>query len=136
MARTRRKEAAAREAATKVAEGIGEALARVVNRLESLDAERARVYKQLLALQERINKQVARFGDTLGRTMSTATTSRSGEAGQASKKTRRGAAKRRPKTTRTSATGAARKRPISCGICGTPGHNARGHAKWETSRAG
>ena len=129
-----KKEAAAREAATKVAEGIGEALARVVNRLESLDAERGRVYTQLLALQERINKQVSRFGDTLGRTMSTATTSRSGDAGLASR-TRRGAAKRRRKTTRTAATGAARKRPISCGICGTPGHNARGHAKWEASRA-
>lgn len=131
MAPTRRKEAAAREAATKVAEGIGEALARVVNRLESLDAERARVYKQLLGLQERINKQVAHFGDALGRTKSTGTTGRSGDESRAQGEV----VKRRATTTRTTTKGAGRKRPISCGICGTPGHNARGHAKWEASRA-
>ena len=35
--------------------GIGEALARMVNRLESLDTEREGAYKQLLGLQKRLN---------------------------------------------------------------------------------
>ena len=65
MPRKRTKEAIAHETATKVAEGIGEALARIVNRLESLDAERERAYKQLLGLQERFNAQVGRFGRAL-----------------------------------------------------------------------
>ena len=104
MPRTRSKKQGAHDTATRVAEGIGEALARIVNRLESLDAERDRVYKQLLALQDRVNPQTASRRTTKKKTRS---------------KTRR------PR----------KKAQIKCGICGTPGHNARGHAKWKASRA-
>ena len=76
MPRKRTKEAIARETATKVAEGIGEALASMVNRLEFLDAERERAYKQLLGLQGRFNAQVARFGRAIGRTVATKSSSR------------------------------------------------------------
>ena len=62
---------AARETATKVAEGIGEALARMVNRFESLDTDRERAYKQILGLQKRFNDQVARLGRAIERTVTT-----------------------------------------------------------------
>ena len=137
MPRKRTREAVAHETATKMAEGIGEALARMVNRLESLDSERERAYKQLLGLQERFNAQVARFGRALGRTVTTVSAGRTGAAGRQSKKTRRLAAKSRPRATRKSPTKQRRKkRRIKCGICGTSGHNARGHAKWKAAANG
>ena len=137
MPRKRTKEAIAHETATKVAEGIGEALARIVNRLESLDAERERAYKQLLGLQERFNAQVARFGRAMiiGRTVTTASAGRTGVRGRLSKKTRGVAAKSRSRITRKSPTKQGRRKGrIKCGICGTSGHNARGHAKWKAAQ--
>ncbi len=135
MPRKRSKEAVAHETATKVAEGIGEALARVVNRLESLDVERASVYKQLLGLQERLNAQVARFGAAIGRTVTAASAGRTGVRGRLSKKTRAIAAKSRLRIARKAPTKQGRKnRRIKCGVCGTLGHNARGHAKWKASQ--
>ena len=132
MPSKRTKEAAAQAAATKVAEGIGEALAGIVNRLESLDAERENVYKQLLGLQKRFNTQVARFGDAVGQRM-TAATDAGRDAGRSPRKARRTSEKRA--STRKTATPRSRKKaPIRCGICGTSGHNARGHAKWKASQ--
>ena len=93
MPSKRTKEAAAQAAATKVAEGIGEALAGIVNRLESLDAERENVYKQLLGLQKRFNTQVARFGDAVGQRM-TAATDAGRDAGRSPRKARRTSEKR------------------------------------------
>ena len=133
MAKKPTKEAFAHETAAKVAEGIGEALARIVNRLESLDAERETVYKQLLGLQKRFNKQVARFGEAIGQRITTPTNGHPGVGRRPRKKARRAGAKRRSKTTRKAATRPDRKKPITCSICGTPGHNARGHSKWEAS---
>ena len=133
--RKRTREAVAHETATKMAEGIGEVLARMVNRLESLDAERARAYKQLLGLQERFNAQVARFGRAIGRTVTTAPAGRTGVRGRLSKKTRGVAAKSRSRITRKSPTKQGRRKGrIKCSICGTSGHNARGHAKWKASQ--
>ena len=135
MPRKRTKEAIAHETATKVAQGIGEALARIVNRLESLDAEREGAYKQLLWLQGRFNAQVGRFGRALGRTMTTVSAGRAGVRGRHRKKTRGVSAKSRSRITRKSPTKQGRrKRRIKCGICGTSGHNARGHAKWKASQ--
>ena len=135
VSKKRTKEAVAHETATKVAEGIGEALARMVNRLESLDTERERAYKQLLGLQERLNAQVARFGRAIGRTVTTASAGRGRLRGRPGKKVRGGAAKSRSNATRKSPTAQSRKKGrIKCGICGTPGHNARGHAKWQASQ--
>ena len=132
MPSKRTKEAAAQAAATKVAEGIGEALAGIVNRIESLDAERENVYTQLLGLQKRFNTQVARFGDAIGQRM-TAATDAARSPGRSPKKARRTTAKRA--STRKAATPRSRtKAPIKCGICGTSGHNARGHAKWKASQ--
>ena len=129
-------EAVAHETATKVAEGIGEALARAVNRLESLDADRERAYTQLLGLQERLNAQAARFGRAIGRTVTMASAGRAGVRGRLRKKTRGIAAKSRSRMTRKSPTKQGRRKGrIKCGICGTPGHNARGHAKWTASQA-
>ena len=62
MARKRRKKVEAQQTAARVAEGIGEALASVVNRLESLEAEREKAYAQLVELQRRVNAQVFQFG--------------------------------------------------------------------------
>ena len=125
MSNKRTKEAAAHEAASKVAEGIGEALAGIVNRLESLDAERESVYRQLLSLQKRFNQQVARFGEAIGQKV----TNRSTKGARAT------TPKRARKTTRTATTSrTSRKSPVRCGVCGTAGHNARGHAKWEASK--
>ena len=126
-------------AATKVAEGIGEALGRIVNRLESLDADRDRAYEQLLALQERLNEQVLRFGRAVGRTMTTAPAGRP-EADRRPGRRRR----QRPVPPEGSAQSeiTQRSRPVNkgtpsrirCGVCSTPGHNARGHARWDASR--
>ena len=128
----RTKEAVAQEAATKVAEGIGEALAGIVNRLESIDAERENVYKQLLGLQKRFNTQVARFGDAIGQRMTGATDAGRG-AGRSPRKARHTAEKR--VSTRKAATSrSCKKAPVTCGICGTSGHNVRGHAKWKASQ--
>ena len=126
MPRKRTKTAVSHETATKVAEGVGEALARAVNRLESLDAERARAYAQLLALQERLNVQVARLGRAIGRTMTSASPGRAGGRGRPRVKTP-GVAAKRPATGR---------KPPTCSICGKPGHNAQGHAKWKASKSG
>ena len=130
MARKRRKKAEAQQTAARVAEGIGEALASVVNRLESLEAEREKAYAQLVELQRRVNAQVFQFGRAIGQRVSTAATGPLG-----------GRVKKRKKPTATSArrrrTTAKRKTSagtIKCGICGTAGHNARGHAKWEASK--
>ena len=126
MPRKRASEAVTDDAATRMAEGIGQALARVVNRLESLDAEREKAYRQLLKLQDRLNKEVARVGHAIGQ--------RVGRVGGG--RTRgRPAAKPHSKQTKTVVTKRGRtEKRITCGICGTPGHNARGHAKWEASR--
>ena len=135
--RKRTEEAVAHETATKMAEGIGEALARVVNRLESLDSERERAYKQLLGLQEHFNAQVARFGRALGRTVTTVSAGRPRVRGQHSKKPRGLAAKSRSRAPRKSPTKqSGKKRRIKCGVCGTSGHNARGHAKWKAAANG
>ena len=133
MPKKRTKEAVAQEAATKVAEGIGEALAAIVNRLESLDAERENVYKQLLDLQRRFNKQVVRVGDAIGQRVTAATTARPGAA-RSPKKARRTAKKRASTQEKAATTRPRKKGPIRCGICGTSGHNARGHAKWKASQ--
>ncbi len=125
MLNKRKREAAAHEAATKVAEGIGEALAGIVNRLDSLDTERDNVYRQLLSLQKRFNRQVARFGEAIGQTVTT----------RPPRKARGTATKSAKKTTRRATTSRTRqKSPPRCGVCGTVGHNARGHAKWEASQ--
>jgi len=137
VASKRTNEAVAHETATKVAEGIGEALAGIVNRLESLDAERENVYKQLLGLQERFNDQVARFGEAIGQTLTTATTSRSAARRRPHRKARRAAAERGSTSNRKAAAKrTSKKGRIKCGICGTPGHNARGHARWKASQGG
>ena len=134
MPNKRTKEAVAQEAAMKVAEGIGEALAGIVNRLESLDAERENVYKQLVGLQQRFNTQVARLSDAIGQRVTAAANAR-GRSGRSSQKAQRKAQKTAP--ARTAATPRPRKkRPVTCSVCGTSGHNARGHAKWEASQAG
>ncbi len=117
MAKNRTKNRA--EAAGKVAESIGAALGRMVNRLEALDAEREKVYTQLLALQERLNVQVARAGKALGDKVPTT-------AG-----IRRTMRSRRGKKTTPKKRAKAR---IRCGVCGTVGHNARGHARWQAAK--
>ena len=132
MPNKRTKEAVAQEAATKVAEGIGEALAGVVNRLESLDAERENFYKQLLGLQKGFNKLVARFGDAMGQRVTGAATARPG-GGRSRQKAR--TAEKRASTRKAATPRPRRKGSITCSICGTPGHNARGHAKWEASQS-
>ncbi len=133
MPRKRTKEEVAHETATQVAEGIGEALGRIVNRLESLDAEREHAYEWLLAIQERLNAQVARFGRGIGRTTRGASPARTSVPRQPSKKTREISAKSR--SVETKAKQHRKKVRIKCGICGTPGHNARGHARWKRRRA-
>ena len=112
-----KKEEVAHETTTRVAEGIGQALGRIVNRLGSLDAEREHAYEQLLAIQERLSAQVARFGRAIGRTEKTREISATG----CSVGTK---GKQRQKRVR-----------IKCGICGTLGHNARGHARWKASQS-
>ena len=133
MPRKRTKEEVAHETATRVAEGIGEALGRIVNRLESLDAEREHAYEQLLTIQERLNAQVARFGRAIGRTTRGASPARTSVPRQPSKKTREISAKSR--SVETKAKQHRKKVRIKCGICGTPGHNARGHARWKASQS-
>jgi hypothetical protein len=113
------------ETAAKVAEGIGEALARIVNRIESLDAEREKAYSQLLALQERLNVQAARFGKAVGEKVTTTAAAGRRMRERLGKKTSSAKKKRSGKKARIK---------IKCGVCGTPGHNARGHAKWQAAR--
>lgn len=116
MSKTRSNPPAAAEAAARVAEGIGEALARIVNRIESLDAERAG--EQLVAWLRRVNEHIGRLERVIGGAPeTTARTATSNQAG----------ARMRP-------VGTQQKAPIKCGVCGTPGHNARGHAKWQASQ--
>lgn len=134
------------DTATKVAENIGEALAHVVNRLESLDAERDKAYAQLLALQERLNAQVARFGHTVGSRVTAASADGRRIASRLKRKAKRAVVKRRIKkrgpkraakkaSKKTApATRARKKSRVTCSICGTSGHNARGHAKWQAAR--
>ena len=122
MPKKRTQQKAAHDTAIRVAESIGEALGRIVNRLESLDADRERAYEQLVALQKRLNEQVARFGRALGRTPPGA---------QSAKKSRRTAAKSR---SGRKSSPARKKARVTCSICGTAGHNARGHAKWQASQ--
>ena len=119
MPRKQRNGSVAQETATKVAEGIGEALARIVNRIESLDTERARAYSQLLVLQKRLNTKVARFGRAIGQKV-TASAARSARS--------RGPARK------TATRPGRQKRQVTCGTCGTRGHNARGHAKWKAAQ--
>lgn len=114
---------------TKVAEGIGRALAKVVNRLESLDTEREKAYAQLLTLQARLNAQVTRLGRTIGQKARTVGKGRLPER----------PATRRPRAPASRATPAAPKRTrtkktVTCSVCGTRGHNARGHAKWQAAK--
>ncbi len=124
---------------TKVAEGIGRALAKVVNRLESLDTERDKAYAQLLTLQARLNTQVARLGRTIGqkaravakrqapgRPVGRGTTT----ARPATRHPGRATSRSKPAVPKRGRT----KKTVTCGICGTGGHNARGHAKWQASK--
>ena len=134
MPAKRTREAAVHETATKVAEGIGEALARVVNRLESLEVEREKAYTQLVQLQERVNAQVARFGRVIGRTVSAASAGRARARRRGPSKAR-GARAGAAAPPRRPARQDRKKARIKCGVCGTPGHNARGHAKWKASQA-
>lgn len=120
MAKNRTKNGA--ETAAKVAEGIGTALGRMVNRLEALDAEREKVYTQLLALQERLNVQVARAGKAVGDKVPTAAGVRRTLQSRRGKQT---TPKKPPRT----------KARIRCGVCGTVGHNARGHARWQAAKS-
>ena len=123
--------------AAKVAEGIGEALGRIVNRLESLDADRDRAFEQLLVLQERLNEQVLRFGRAVGKTMTAAAQGRSEVHRPSGRPPRPASTQRSVKGESTQRTKQAKKGApsrIKCGVCGTPGHNARGHARWEASR--
>ncbi len=128
MARKRKRTAGSGQTATRVAEGIGEALAKVVNRLESLDAEREKAYAQLVELQRRVNTQVSRFGRVIGQRVATAAKTEFG--GRLKKRSSKATRTRR--TRRTTSKRAAG--TIKCGICGTAGHNARGHKKWEASK--
>ncbi len=134
---------------TKVAEGIGRALAKVVNRLESLDTERDKAYAQLLTLQARLNTQVARLGRTIGQ-KARAVAKRQAPGRPVAKRQTPGRpvgrgrttarpATRRPRAATSRSKPAAPKRgrtkkTITCGICGTRGHNARGHAKWQAAK--
>ncbi len=121
MAKNRNRAGDSAETAVKIAEGIGDALGRIVNRLESLDAEREKVYGQLLALQERLNVQVDRAGKALGGTVTTPAAPRRGLRSRLGKKT-------------TAKTKVRRKARVRCGVCGTLGHNARGHARWQAAK--
>ncbi len=131
MARKRTQKVEARQTAARVAEGIGEALARVVNRLESLDAEREKTYAQLVELQRRVNAQVSQFGRAIGQRVTTAT-AKSDLGGRLKKRKKpKATSARRPRRTTAKRKTAG---TIKCGVCGTAGHNARGHAKWEASK--
>jgi hypothetical protein len=119
---------------TKVAEGIGRALAKLVNRLGSLDAEREKAYTQLLALQARLNTQVTRLGRTIGQKARTVA-KRQAPGRPAGKGRLPGPpATRRPRATPAAATRTRTKKTVTCSVCGTRGHNARGHAKWQASK--
>ena len=132
MPRKRASQPVTDDAATRMAEGIGQALASVVNRLESLDTDREKAYRQLLKLQDRLNREVARLGRAIGQTVSRVGTGHT--RGRPVTKRRR-ATKSDSKPTKVVATKQRRnKKRITCGICGTPGHNARGHARWQASR--
>ncbi len=124
------KPTATKDKTTEFAERIGRTLAKVVNRLESLDDEREKSYNQLLTLQARLNTQVARLVRTIDRTAHTGGTRPAPVRPAATRRPR--AAKSSSKPTATKRGGA--KKTITCGICGTRGHNARGHAKWQASR--
>ena len=115
---------------TKVAEGIGRALAKVVNRLESLDAEREKAYAQLLTLQARLNTQVTRLGRTIGQKARTVATRQPPGRPVASRRRRAAKPGAKPGTSTRGGT----KKTITCSVCGTPGHNARGHARWQASK--
>ena len=125
---------------TKVAEGIGRALAKVVNRLESLDAEREKAYAQLLTLQARLNTQVTRLGRTIGQKARTVAKRQAPgrpvpkrqPPGRPVATRRRRAAK--PGAKPGTSTRGGTKKTITCSVCGTPGHNARGHARWQASK--
>ena len=134
MVRKRKTTASSGEAAARVAEGIGEALARVVNRLESLDAEREKAYGQLVELQRRVNTQVTRFGRAFGRKVSSAESELGGRPRKTVKQAKTTVRKARRAATKRKRSAGKTKTTIKCGICGTRGHNARGHAKWEASR--
>ena len=132
MPSKRAKGTVAPEAAMRVAEGIGEAIGQIVNHLESLDAERAKAYAQLLALQERLNAHVIRFGQAIERVATTAASGRP----TAGKRPRGNTRQPRARNASPAKTPPRRKKArIKCGVCGTPGHNARGHAKWESARS-
>ena len=133
MPEKRTREAVVHDTATKVAEGIGEALARAVNRLESLDVDRERAYQQLLELQERLNAQVARFGRVIGRTVTVTSSAPEGVRSRLGQQPRGAAADAR-RGRRSPAKQGRKKGRITCGVCGTPGHNARGHARWKASQ--
>ena len=132
MARKRTQKVEARQTAARVAAGIGEALARVVNRLESLDAEREKAYAQLVELQRRVNAQVSQFGRAIGQRVTTATAK--SDLGGRLKKRKKPIATSARRPRRTTAKRKISAGTIKCGVCGTAGHNARGHAKWEASK--
>ncbi len=124
---------------TKVAEGIGRALAKVVNRLESLDTERDKAYAQLLTLQARLNTQIARLGRTIGqRARAVAKRQAPGRPVGRDRSIARPATRRRraakPGAKPGTSTRGRTKKTITCSVCGTPGHNARGHARWQASK--
>lgn len=107
-------------------------------RLKSLTSEREGIVKQLLEIRNRAGRLLAQAGHPVdegvpqgrrrGRPRKTA-------AAVAAPTKRRG---RPPKTAEAGAGGKQRGRPagskVKCKICGTIGHNARGHAKWEAAQ--
>ena len=105
-----------------MAEGIGEALAHLVNRLEALDTEREKAYDQLVALQERLNLQVVSFSKAFGKRLADTATAGRRAGGRRAKQ-------------KSSKKGARQKGRVKCSVCGTLGHNARGHAKWKKAQA-
>ena len=130
----KRKRATGQDQATKSAERIGESLARMVNRLEGLDRDRERAYQQLLALQRRMNERVAWLGRAIRKKTGAASASdiRFDEVAPKPSDT---VAKPRVRRAVTSPETSRKKDSARrCGVCGTPGHNARGHASWQASQ--
>ena len=104
------------DAVTRIAEGIGEVLGRVVNRLEKMDK---------IDKVDRLGAAQAGADGTRHRVGSQA--KRPG-APTASRQT----AVRAPRS--QSGSQKATKRTVTCSVCGALGHNARGHARWHASQ--
>ncbi len=152
MAAKRTSGTGAADRVTRIAEGIGEALAGLVNRLEKIEKidtlgdARARAYAQLLELQRRVNEQVTRFGRSLRPSGGTASAGgarrRQGTVPRANRPgaptTARPTAARAPRSRsgpkKSKKSETSKKREVTCSVCGALGHNARGHARWQAAR--